>query len=516
VTPRMRSLSQLLSSSGAAVRRSHAYALLLLWGVFLLRAAFYLSITPLWEGFDEHVHYGYIDLVGSEGRLPIGLEDRVSDEVTASLGLLPLPWEPRGFQVGLTHDEYWKLDERSRKLLQDGFRELRAGVAAPEHADIDSNPFLAVYESQHPPLYYLLAAIPYRLTAGTHLVNKVFLLRLCTVLLTSLLIPAGFLLLLRVFPPGESLLLLWVIVFVPGLMFDVVRIANDGLAVVLFTVLVFTCTGRNSSTWKTLAAGVVLGLGLMTKSYFLAAVAPAGLALATAARSETSHRTRAFRLGITLIPVIALSGWWYLWNYYTVGNITGIFFHASLERLTAWQMMAAIPQVDWWNAVNVIFNSHVWFGNWSFLSLRSWIYEILKWTFAAGAVGAALQLKWRSGTGPGSARDSRLFFLFYSFFWLGLLYHVLVTHLATGISATGGWYLGTVLVIEVAIGLSGLAFLLRSSARTGVLPGIRRFVPSGNPWQPRNSCHPAASTADRRAGRGPGPQLRRVEPLIAF
>jgi len=61
---------------------------------FLARGLFYVSVLPMWEGFDEYGHFGFVDYLSATGKLPEPAE-RVSAEINRSLDLVPLPWTLR-------------------------------------------------------------------------------------------------------------------------------------------------------------------------------------------------------------------------------------------------------------------------------------------------------------------------------------------------------------------------------------------------------------------------------------
>jgi len=61
---------------------------LLVYG--LLNATLYCSLVPLWEGFDEPFHYGYVQTLSVERRLPVLGESVLSDEVWESLHIAPV------------------------------------------------------------------------------------------------------------------------------------------------------------------------------------------------------------------------------------------------------------------------------------------------------------------------------------------------------------------------------------------------------------------------------------------
>ena len=82
----------------------------IIWLCFLAKGSFFACLLPMWEGYDEFAHFGYVQNVALAGRAPREL----SREIEASLRLVPLPWllgtEP---SPSVTHDAYWKLPDFS-------------------------------------------------------------------------------------------------------------------------------------------------------------------------------------------------------------------------------------------------------------------------------------------------------------------------------------------------------------------------------------------------------------------
>ena len=76
---------------------------------FLVRGAFYCAEQPMWEGFDEWAHFGYIQHLAQFGRAPSRSEP-VSDELCRSVELAPISAAAAESSAGsLTHDAFWKL-----------------------------------------------------------------------------------------------------------------------------------------------------------------------------------------------------------------------------------------------------------------------------------------------------------------------------------------------------------------------------------------------------------------------
>ena len=88
-----------------------------IWICFLLRAAFYSAMLPLWEGYDEWGHFAVIRTLVNSGQWLIGRQPPVTRDVAASLRLAPAPYELRDYPAPtVTHDVFWKLppEERAR------------------------------------------------------------------------------------------------------------------------------------------------------------------------------------------------------------------------------------------------------------------------------------------------------------------------------------------------------------------------------------------------------------------
>ncbi|RPI28362.1 MAG: hypothetical protein EHM61_05425 [Acidobacteria bacterium] len=445
----------------------HRRLLLLLWAVFLLRGIFYISFTPLWEGFDEHSHFAYVQLLSTEARLPVADRDRVSEEIHSSLKLAPLPAEPRGFGLGLIHDQYWKLDKEERHRREAGLRALDPALGRRQipKGESRSNVFLSIYEAQHPPLYYFLCLAPYRLAAQLNLIDRVFLIRAFSILLASGLIPLGFMLLRQLLGDTQALLVLWIVAFLPGVMFDVARVGNDSLAALLFTLLVCLSVRTVVSRTQALAIGLTLGLGLLTKTSFLTAVVPFAIALLLPRVALRPLRSRIVDLGVAGLAVTAVAAWWYWLNYSTTGSWTGLYFDSLTPR---WSLTKTALSVDWANASDAILRSHVWFGNWSFLALRGWMYQLVTVVFAVAAAGVGIRVVHSFKPAAENRYPFLVAVLFYAFFWLGLGYYVLLTYAATGVSAIPGWYLCTPIACEILLLYVGWTLFFPRTGRVRV------------------------------------------------
>jgi hypothetical protein len=428
--------------------------LLLVWLYFVARGAFYIVLLPLWEGYDEWAHFAYVQLLAYGGGLPELGRTRVSREVQESLKVTPLPYGH--FDLGrplLTYDDYWRLPEAERQRLRrqlDGFSREWAHEPATEP--------LLNHEAQQPPLYYLLLAPIQRAAGSASLPARVLLMRLATLLVTSLTILAGFAVARLVLSSeGMAVGVAALISAMPGFLMTAARVANDGLAAVIFAALmwVMVSAGGLHGMRRALLAGLLLGAGLLTKAYFLAAV-PA-VASIFAWRMCRSHGARA-RAVIEALAVFGVAGvlssWWYIRNHALTGTWSGLQQVAARSDLSLWDLAVRIPSVHWRRFFDTAFSSHIWSGNWSFLQLRGWMYHF----FAVVALVAAAGLLVSAWRGRDTRPRAPILAGFYGFFWLGLCYHEL-TFSVLGLSSGAGWYLNAVVAAEATLATLGIAAL---------------------------------------------------------
>jgi 4-amino-4-deoxy-L-arabinose transferase-like glycosyltransferase len=135
-----------------------------------------------------------------------------------------------------------------------------------------------------------------------------------------------------------------VVPVVPGFAINVSRIGNEPLCILLFTLLIWLglrILTRAPDIWSAAALGAVLGLGLLTKAYFLTAV-PAVLLLLF-----YKYR-KAWAAGLTTCAIaVAIAGWWYVRNVVTTGNSTTC--SSSFWREQLWDRRVGTC-TQWWPA----------------------------------------------------------------------------------------------------------------------------------------------------------------------
>lgn len=439
-----------------------------IWVCFLLRASFYCAAIPLWEGWDEYAHFDYVRHIALERKLP-GRDSLISGEVAASLRLVPLPWTLKDYFADiphLTHDAYWRLPERDRGELQGKLSSLGNDRTAWQESSA-----LTQYEAQHPPAYYTLMAGAYKLVRGQPLPDRVWWLRLLSVALASLAVPGTYLLGRAVFGDsargaGAAALMS----AMPGVMMTSARVSNEALAVALGAAVLAVMA---SAKQNPVLIGVLLGLMLLTKAYFLTtALAVFGWLAVEAWRSRS--RASACRLLLVAVPVLAIAGWWYWETWRATGSLSGEEHDVAFHRLGFGEWLQAARRVNWMGALDTNFCTHIWAGGWSYLGVRSWIYHAFALLAVAGAAGAAwVVIRYKSAAAKRGAVNLaavRMTIVLLVVFGLGLAYHAVTIYAAHGVSAVNGWYIDCLVAGEAVLWALGLMVFLPRARQPYVFP----------------------------------------------
>lgn len=364
----------------------------LLWACFLLRGAYYSSVIPLWEGFDEFAHYARVAYLSEYGREP-DRQTPIPAQIQQSLERLP------AHDIGVSFDEYWK------------------GVRRPAQPATN-------YEAQQPPLFYWIAALVDRLAAwlGSPLGGRVLIVRLLCVLMASVAVPAAYGVASAILGPRAGAGAAALVAVLPLFTFTATHVANDGMAIGVGAALVWLIV---AAPGRWLLTGLALAAALLTKAYFLAILPPIAL-LALQPR----HRITILR---ALACAAVLCGWWFWDNWTTTGSLTG---NLVLVRpgAAAGSMLQSLRTFPVWRSADFIWTSFLWIGNWSFLVARAWMYHLAALLVIAALAAVAWRL-WKK-------REPELGFLaaVVAFFFAAVLYFGLASYSAGLGPGSHGWY----------------------------------------------------------------------------
>lgn len=407
---------------------------------FVVRGAFYSSVLPLWEGFDEWKHFAVVEEMARTGKLLVDPATPIPTDVQDSIEIAPVPWDQRNLPFSITDDSFWRLSEQDR-----AWRISRLRALSPSGPNDRKDALLAA-EGLQPPLYYWLTALLYRIAGHRSLVEMVLLLRFASILIVSAFIPFAYLAARRIMDLRAAVMVVALAALMPELLIDVARVGNECLGITVATLLLL-CLCKERSAFAT---GLTLGCGLLTKAYFLTAIPGVFLLLRT-------WRSRAITLGVAALA----SFWWFLLNRIRTGTWTGLTESVMLKDSGSANLALQAGRVNWRGALDSILISHIWFGGWSGLQVRSWIYHSFMAIALAACIGLAI--RWRRGQTKELAAPAML----YAWFWIGQLYNVMLLFASKGASTSMGWYLYAVVAAEVILLVQGLRTLL-----PGAIPGV--------------------------------------------
>jgi hypothetical protein len=404
----------------------------------------------MWEGFDEYEHYAFIQFVETHHDLPVP-ESVVSKEIDQSLKLVPLPWLLREWpSPHVAHDKYWQLSLQERLTREQDLLRLDAS----SRAATDN----LLYEGQQGPLYYGLMTPLDWLMQSASLPSRIFLLRVVNVLLASLIIPIAFAC-GRIFFRDEyaALATCALLAVMPQLFIDTSRVGNQTLATILYAALTLVCLAALDGKPKYLSIGTVLGLLLLSKSYAMAAIPAVGFVMIWLVLRSKNARRSLYLSAASVACAGIVAGWWYLRNIRLVGTMVWLVGFPKRPHGLG-DFVHYVPQVDWMTALKSTAASDLWFGNWSFLTVRSWMYQVLESLILLVLVGVIViaRRSLRSRSDKLALPNIVTVGLMFGGFVAALAYHVLVIFINTGIPATCGWYLCAVVLPEALLLITGV------------------------------------------------------------
>lgn len=273
--------------------------LVVLIAVHILLGVVYSVVTPLWEGFDEVGHEGYVSYLARSGSLPSpgATLVRVNDEshqppLYYALAALATAWADRG-------------DWREPQWNQSGLS-LEGGLNNVLHVDDEG--------------------FPYR---GAVLGARAA--RWVSVLLSALVVLLVYRCARILFPEDGDVALAaaGLAAFAPTWVFIGSMVTNDVLVVVLASFLLHILFRTLSEPGRTpqggalpaALAGLTAGLALLTKSSgaFLLPVAAAGIGIAGWRQGNWAALAR--NLGVCLGAALFISAGWYLRNIVMLGTL---------------------------------------------------------------------------------------------------------------------------------------------------------------------------------------------------
>jgi hypothetical protein len=424
--------------------RQPSYTGFLMLAAILLVGIGYLSILPPFEGFDEYVHYSSVRQVADTRTVPIFGRSFIDQTVVDYASHGPMPWSsgappfaglgpmtyPSFFAnpAAVAHYEVYRISPPQERFTPGA----------------DEN-----YEAQHPPLYYLLMAAIMRAADGFSFVDQILILRLVSYILAWTGFALGWYATQsysgKLIPQGVATGYLFFPFVVPMFFSEFARIGNDslclfliGLAYILSLAVFYRDDGGVA---KPVSLGVILGLGLLTKAFFIPIIAGYSLFIALRAWQVRHLHAMLCRqlsiLGLVIVPALILGGGWYVYDFIAYGSPTG-----SAEAIWLAQNGGLFSNLLQKFSVYVLIHNVIaiavswsWAGSWSLVRMSPVLHFplllVTGWILANYIVFAR-----RYDYGNPIWLPVWLVAPFLG----GLLYHALVV-IAEGTGGTPGWYL---------------------------------------------------------------------------
>jgi hypothetical protein len=342
-------------------------ALLLAYG--LVNAVLFSGLLPLWEGFDETFHYGYVQMLSTQAAFPVLGRTAVSEEIWRSLELAPVShFIQPSTRAPANFNDWFALSAEQRRARRASLETLPANLKYEPH------PALPNYEVNQAPLIYVLMAIPDRLLSGFAVTTRVLILRLLCSLITVLLTFWATLTLARRLntPPTYAHAALFCVFSSEMYYATICHVSNDWLAIPLFTLII--CAALRGSV-PLLA--LVFSLALLTKAYFLV-LAPYVIGVILW-RAWKLRSPRSATLAAAMIVVAA--GPWYARNVVLYHNLSATV--ESTSGVGGRQILGALVTLPWRESIIYMARSSLWTGNNSFTTFSLRTLDIMLLLLAA-------------------------------------------------------------------------------------------------------------------------------------
>ncbi len=404
----------------------------------LVNAVLYSLLLPLWEGFDEPFHFGYVQQLANGQGFPDALTAQLSRETGDSLLLAPGSEAVKQNLPQVTsYSEYFTWPPARRSEVR------RQLDAIPSLLRWQPSEFLN-YEAHQPPLAYLLLAFPERLLSGVSLPVRVAILRIIAAIAGALLLLTGAQQLFSQLGLPEPYLTIALFCLLSSQMLwaTIAHVANDWLAVpIAVWLLVALNRFGNRAGHRTAAiAALILGAGLLTKAYFLAFL-PLLIGL-------YAWRKQWKDLAIASVILCGLAGPWYARNFVRYGVFTGT--QESRAGIGLPDVLRAAPSLHWPAVIWSSLRGSLWTGNNTFSTLSAATLDLI----IAGSVLALLLFALSSHTSLEWITLS-----YCALFVLALGYASVVSHLYThgAANAPSPWYAQLLFAPVLGLALLGLS-----------------------------------------------------------
>ena len=348
----------------------------------IVNSVLYSALLPLWEGFDEPFHFGYVESFWETHQLPVLGRTLLPEDVFQSFRLAPVgPVVQRWTPEAIRYSDWFELSSAEKDARRSELDRLRPRNASSSRPD---------YEAHHPPMAYLILAPLDWALSNSPLRTRVLAARMVASVFSTLLLFFGAATLcgtLRIPEPFATATLFTV--FCSQMLYaTIAHVANDWLAVGVSAMFL-----ASLAEWVTrpdrrgaLVMAAWLAAGLLTKAYFLSfALVAALIAVGLLWRRRVRPADALTAAGV----VLACAGPWYARNMVLFGNMTG--GQEELAGTGIRQTLAAALQIDWEAASGFLARGALWTGNSSFNTYSRGTLNLMLALLAVGLAAWAIR-----------------------------------------------------------------------------------------------------------------------------
>jgi hypothetical protein len=292
---------------------AYVYARWLILAAVALLGVAHCALLPPFEEYDSVQYWSAVQQLADTGTIPVLGEAHLSADVDSYAG--PLPDLSLGFPAA--------------GILYRRFFATPAPVLQPVHRFYRPSDALN-YEGQQPPFYFVAMAPAYLLARDWSWPNHFLFLRLVSWAFAFAGFTIGSLATMRLLEdqrvePRLALLVpAWPILF-PQFFPDMARIGNNGACLffmgIAWALILRLLRGPDSKTAAGL--GLTMGLGLLTKAFFVPITT--GIALLFVYQAFRERDRRPLRdIAIALAVAVGIGGGWYLRNFLSSGSFMNL------------------------------------------------------------------------------------------------------------------------------------------------------------------------------------------------
>lgn len=430
---------------------------LYLLSLFLIGVG-YIAMMPPFEGFDEPAHFSSLRQIADTGTIPLFGKSYFPKDVADYGGPVAYATLQPPFDRRLTYAKFFAQPDLVTRFVQN-YRQ-----PTPHPPFIPST--TGNWEAQQAPLYYVMLAPLMRSVETAPFVTQILVLRLVSF---SLAMIGVFFALWAISIEGtfirtKTALTGFLIypIMLPMFFPEFARTGNDSLCLLLAGMAAFFLTKRCANEERigwTLALGVTLGIGLLTKVFFLPITFVIGAFLLLRSWQSADGKTRRLRLrhaATTLVLAVLIGSGWYLYETIAhgilIGDIDAAVHHSGFFA----RLQQYLTIYDLVRSVVVIFVTWIWAGTWSLARMSNLLYAPVL-VLSAVTIGAlALRLRRAPLTDP-----VWLTVALFAVFCCCLMYPVVLIAANGGQEGSSGWYLHILMPwVAPALGL-GVEVLLQ-------------------------------------------------------